>query len=89
MGDASALELEGEFDFIVCSDLLNDLWDVQSVLEKISIHCHPRTRVLINCYSRLWEGPRRLAEALGLAKPQLSQNWLTVEDIEFADSLRI
>jgi SAM-dependent methyltransferase len=81
VGDASALHLEGEFDFIVCSDLLNDLWDVQSVLEKISAHCHPRTRVLINCYSRLWEGPRHLAEALGLAKAQLSQNWLTVEDI--------
>ena len=81
MGDASALQLEGEFDFIVCSDLLNDLWDVQSVLENISIHCHPRTRLLINCYSRVWEGPRHVAEALGLAKPQLSQNWLTVEDI--------
>jgi SAM-dependent methyltransferase len=81
VGNASALQLEGEFDFIVCSDLLNDLWDVQSVLEKISLHCHARTRLLMNCYSRLWEGPRHVAEALGLAKPQLSQNWLTVEDI--------
>ncbi len=81
VGEASALRLESKFDFIICSDLLNDLWDVQSVFEKISLHCHPRTRVLINCYSRLWEGPRRVAEWLGLAKPQLSQNWLTVEDI--------
>jgi SAM-dependent methyltransferase len=79
--DASNLHIEGEFDFIICSDLLNDLWDVQSVFDKISRHCHPRTRLLINCYSRLWESPRRLAETLGLAKPQLSQNWLTVEDI--------
>ena len=47
--------MDGEFDFIICSDLLNDLWDVQSVFEKISPHCHPRTRILINCYSRLWE----------------------------------
>jgi hypothetical protein len=82
VGDANALELEGEFDFIICSDLLNDLWDVQTVFEEIAPHCHPGTRILINCYSRLWEMPRRLAEALGLAKPQLSQNWLTVEDIE-------
>ena len=81
VGDASALQMEGEFDFVLCSDLLNDLWDVQSVFEKISGHCHPRTRILINCYSRLWEGPRHLAEKLGLAKPQLNQNWLTVEDI--------
>jgi SAM-dependent methyltransferase len=80
-GDAGDLHFEGEFDFILCSDLLNDLWDVQTVFEQIARHCHPGTRVLINCYSRLWEGPRRLAERLGLAKPQLSQNWLTVEDI--------
>jgi SAM-dependent methyltransferase len=80
-GDAGALQLEGEFDFIICSDLLNDLWDVQTVFEQIAGHCHSGTRILINCYSRLWEGPRRLAETLGLAKPQLSQNWLTVEDI--------
>jgi SAM-dependent methyltransferase len=80
--DASDLQLEGEFDFIICSDLLNDLWDVQNVFERIAGHCHPATRILINCYSRLWEGPRHLAESLGLAKPQLSQNWLTVEDIQ-------
>jgi glycosyltransferase involved in cell wall biosynthesis len=35
----------------------------------------------MNCYSRLWGFPRRLAEMLGLAKPQLAQNWLTVDDI--------
>ncbi len=29
--DAGNLHIEGEFDFIICSDLLNDLWDVQSV----------------------------------------------------------
>ena len=81
VADAGALELEGEFDFIICSDLLNDLWDVQTVFEKIAIHCHPGTRILMNCYSRLWEGPRHLAEAMGLAKPQPSQNWLTVDDI--------
>jgi SAM-dependent methyltransferase len=80
--DAGNLQLEGEFDFIICSDLLNDLWDVQTVFEQIAGHCHPGTRILINCYSRLWEGPRHLAEMLGLAKPQLSQNWLTVEDIQ-------
>jgi 2-polyprenyl-3-methyl-5-hydroxy-6-metoxy-1,4-benzoquinol methylase len=65
VGDASALQLEGEFDFIVCSDLFNDLRDVQSVLEKMSIHCHLRTRLIINSYSRLWERPRHLGEALG------------------------
>lgn len=80
--DAASLELEGEFDFILCSDLLNDVWDVQSVLERLADHCHSGTRILINSYSYLWAGPRRVAELLGLVQPQLTQNWLTVEDIE-------
>jgi hypothetical protein len=37
--------------------------------------------VFINSYSRLWEFPLTLAEKLGLARPTLHQNWLTVEDI--------
>lgn len=81
MGDAGQIEIEGEFDFIICSDLMNDVWDVQTILEKLNKNCHRGTRILLNCYSRLWEGPRRIAEMLGIAKPQLTQNWLTAEDI--------
>ena len=69
------------FDYIVCLDLVNDVWDVQRVFEKIALHCHPGTRVILNAYSRLWELPRRMAEAAGLAPPQLTQNWLAPGDI--------
>ena len=79
--DAYSFESEQKFDFIICSDLVNELWDVQRVFELVARHCYPSTRVILNSYSRLWEIPRRVAEALGLAKPQLPQNWLTVEDI--------
>lgn len=80
VGDANAIGVEGIFDFIICSDILNELWDVQSFFERIAPHCHANTRILINLYSRLWEGPRRIAEALRLARPQLTQNWLTIAD---------
>ncbi len=81
-GDAHSFDLGGErFDFVVASDLINDLWDVQQTLETLH-HCvHPGTRVVMNFYSRLWEGPRRVAEALRIARPQLGQNWLTVPDV--------
>lgn len=79
--DAHNLPLDQEFDYIILSDLLNDLWDVQVLLEQIKNLTHPRTRVIINLYSRLWELPLRLAERFGLAKPNLQQNWLTVEDV--------
>lgn len=81
VADANDLHIEGTFDVIVCSDLVNDLWDVQETLERIGVHCHRGTRIWLNCYSHLWAGPRKIAEILGLAKPQLIQNWLTVEDI--------
>ena len=80
-GDAHEFDLRETFDYIVCSDLLNDVWDVQIVFENIARHCHPGTRLILNSYSRLWELPRRAAETAGLAKPQLKQNWLAPGDI--------
>jgi SAM-dependent methyltransferase len=79
--DAHDFDLGEKFDFVVCSDLINDLWDVQTVLERIAVHCHPGTRLLLNFYSQLWQGPRKLAETAGLVKRLLLQNWLTVEDV--------
>jgi ubiquinone/menaquinone biosynthesis C-methylase UbiE len=69
------------FDVIVLSDLINDLWNVQTTLDQVRRRCHPRTRVILNFYSRLWELPLRIAERMGLAKPTLQQNWLDVSDV--------
>ncbi|HUA87222.1 MAG TPA: glycosyltransferase [Bryobacteraceae bacterium] len=76
-----ACPFDGPFDYILLSDLVNDLWDVQRVFELLRRHAHPGTRVGLNFYSRLWEIPRRIAERIGLARPQLPQNWLTAEDV--------
>jgi ubiquinone/menaquinone biosynthesis C-methylase UbiE len=80
--DAHELEAEGPFDAIVLSDLVNELWDVQAVLERVRRLCAPSTRVLLNSWSRVWAPPLALAEKLGLSRPRLGQNWLTVEDLE-------
>jgi ubiquinone/menaquinone biosynthesis C-methylase UbiE len=79
--DAHELDLETKFDFVILSDLVNDLWDVQSVFQNIMSLTTPGSRIIITSYSRLWELPFRIIRKLGLAKPALSQNWLTVEDI--------
>jgi len=70
-----------KFDYILLSDLVNDLYDVQQVVDLLHRCALPSTRVILNAYSRLWQGPRRLAEMIGLAKPQREQNWLTREDL--------
>jgi len=66
---------------VICSDLLNDVRDVQRVLEQISRLSHSSTRLIINTYSRVWELPRRIAESVGIARRMLPQNWLTTDDI--------
>jgi SAM-dependent methyltransferase len=79
--DAHSFDLGEHFDYIILSDLVNDLWNVQQVFERALAHSHSGTRILLNSYSRLWEGPRRIAEATGFAAKQLPQNWLTVDDL--------
>ncbi len=77
------MDLKGEsFDFIVLSDIVNDLWDVQAALEKVRSCCVPNTRIVFNFFSHLWERPLALAQWLGIATPTLPQNWLTAGDLE-------
>ncbi len=78
--DAHDMDLNETFDVIILSDLINDLWDVQAVFERLRRLCTPQTRVILNSYSRLWEAPLSLGARLGVARPTLHQNWLTLED---------
>jgi hypothetical protein len=83
VADVHDLDLEPEsFDFIVLSDLVNDLWDVHAALAKVRLCCGPRTRVIFNFFSHLWERPLAWAQWLGIATPTLPQNWLTKSDLE-------
>ena len=80
-------DIEGPFDAIILSDLVDDVWDVQVVFAGLSRLCHDRTSIMMNSYSRVWELPLFVVEKLGLAKPKLSQNWLTIDDVSHIMSL--
>lgn len=77
--DLSAIE--GLFDFIIFSDTVNDLWDVQRALEEVRHLCIPSTRIIFNFYSRFWQLTLNVAQKLNLAAPMLPQNWLTPSDL--------
>jgi SAM-dependent methyltransferase len=79
--DAQYPPFNAKFDFIILSDLVNDLWDVQAVLKAIKPLTTSRTRLILNTYSRLWELPLAIASRLRLANPRQLQNWLTVDDL--------
>ena len=81
-GDVDQLGLNTGFDYVILSDLINDLWDVQTTIERIASVCTPATRVIINTYSRMWELPLRMAGRMNLANPALNQNWLTLADLD-------
>jgi ubiquinone/menaquinone biosynthesis C-methylase UbiE len=80
--DVHDLDLAGTFDYIVISDLVNELWDVETVFERMARVVGPQTRIVINTYSRLWELPLAVVRRLGLANPTIAQNWLTPPDLE-------
>jgi len=69
------------FDFVLLPDILVDLWDVQAVFAAVRRFCHPGTRIIVNSYSRLWQGPLSLARRLRLARPRLGRSWLDPHDV--------
>ncbi len=74
--------LQTTFDFIILSDLVNDVWDVQDVFNQLQKFTTPKTRIILNYYSRIWEIPLKIAQKIKLAKPFEYQNWLTQHDLE-------
>ena len=78
--DAVHFQIDEKFDFVVMSDTINDLFDVQATLENIAGVLKPDGRLVMNFYNRLWEFPLKIAEMFNLAKPNLIQNWLTIDD---------
>jgi SAM-dependent methyltransferase len=81
--DAHLLDLTAQaFDVVILSDVVNDLWDVEAAFGQVRRLTRPGSRLILNFYSRLWELPLDVTRGLGLAKPLLEQNWLTVQDVD-------
>jgi SAM-dependent methyltransferase len=82
VADAEDLPLSEPFDYVILSDLIGHLGDVQRAFEEFQKVCHPRTRVIVTHYNYLWEPVLKAGERLGLKRPQPDQSWLALEDIQ-------
>lgn len=82
VGDAEALDLGRQFDYVILSDLLGHLEDIWATLHGLRRLCHPGTRLVITYYNYLWEPLLLLAEKAGHRIPLRLQNWLPLDDIE-------
>lgn len=80
--DAEDLQLKKKFDYIIMSDLVGSLWDVQKALNNIWEVSHQKTKIVISYYNYLWEPILRMAEKIRLKMKQPVQNWLHSRDIE-------
>jgi hypothetical protein len=81
VADAHDFIFRHKFDVIIFSDLVNDLWDLQGVLEIMARISHPKTRLVINFYNNLWRMPLSAVKRLGLGANLLEQNWFSPHDI--------
>lgn len=79
--DAHLLPLEEKFDIIILSDIVNDVWDVQSIFREIRHVCHPRTRLVINFFNEVWRPPLSFARRKGWGVNVQEQSWLSTNDV--------
>jgi SAM-dependent methyltransferase len=70
------------FDYIIISDVLPLLHDVQNTLSRLHAVCMPRTRLIITYHSNLWRPALAIATLLKRRSPDPSYNWLSSNDIE-------
>jgi len=79
--DAEILKISETFDYIILSDLVGSLWDVQAVFDSLQDVCHNRTKVIISYYNYMWDPLMGLGEILKIKLKQPLQNWLSQKDI--------
>ncbi len=72
---------EPVFDAVIMSDVVGYLYDIRQVFERLLPWCHPRTRLVLNAHSRLWEPAFRVVERLGLRARMPDTSWVTREDL--------
>jgi ubiquinone/menaquinone biosynthesis C-methylase UbiE len=80
--DAIEYSPDTSIDYIIVSDLITSLWDIQAFFRKVRSYVSPRTKIIISSYSYIWEPVLKLGETLGLKARQPLQNWLSIKDIE-------
>ncbi len=69
------------FDYIILSDLVMHLADIQQVLKNLQAVCNSKTRIVLNYPSNLWRPAFLGASLIGRKKRDPFFNWLSTNDI--------
>jgi SAM-dependent methyltransferase len=76
-----SISLGEAFDFIILSDLVPYVYDLQALMSAVAAHSHARTRIVANTYSQLWRGPLWVLQVLGLRPSRPVRNWVAPRDL--------
>jgi ubiquinone/menaquinone biosynthesis C-methylase UbiE len=79
----NAIDIKKPIDYIILSNLISYVDDIQTTLLEVRKICHENTRVIITYHNYLWEPLLKLAEKIGQRSPQpINLNWISDGDIE-------
>jgi len=79
--DAEELKIEEKFDYIILSDLISTVWDVQKVFSNLTKASTSKTKIILNFHNYLWEPILKSGEIFGIKAKNIISNWLTYEDV--------
>lgn len=78
--DAFLATIEGPFDYIILSDTIGLLDDIETAIGRLHRLCTPETRLVIAYYSTIWEPVLWVAERIRLRMPQPPVNFISNTD---------
>lgn len=79
--DAVNFSIDDQIDYVIISDLLGSLWDIQAMFRNLKSLVHPKTKIIISSHSYVWEPILRVAEIFGLKPKRPKASWFTCNDI--------
>ena len=77
----SSIKKNGPFDFVIISDTIGYLEDIEQTLEKIHQYFGENTRLIVSYYSPLWMPILNLASVLNFKMTNINTTLLTPADI--------
>ena len=80
-GDACKFQTDEKFDFVVCTDLINQVEDVQELFERATAVLAPLGQVIVAWHNSAWEWLLKQAERLRLKTPSRNVHWISSLDV--------
>jgi len=80
--DLEDLKISEKFDYIILSETIGHVDDIQLAFRQLHKVSTPETRIIIIYFNYLWAPVIKTAEALGIRMKQSLMHWLPLEDIQ-------